>query len=94
MKNTLMISFAAALGLSGAALAQNDITLADIDANDDGVLNLEEVQAAAPEVTEVEFTAYDTNADGSLDEDEFQAWLDYKAGENSSEDDMDSGSNR
>ncbi len=42
----------------------------DIDANGDGVLTIDEVQAVYPEITADSFTAMDLNADGALDGDE------------------------
>ena len=47
-----------------------------IDANGDGVLTLDEVQAAFPEITAEGFTAMDKNADGMLDADEVAAGQD------------------
>lgn len=58
---------------AGAALAQ-DVAFTDVDADADGLLSLEEVQGAAPEVTEDEFNTYDADVDGFLNEDEFTAW--------------------
>jgi hypothetical protein len=72
MTRTLLItSVAAALGLAGAATAA-DFTEVDADAN--GLVSLQEVQAIAPDVTEDEFSSYDGDADGSLNEDEFATW--------------------
>lgn len=45
----------------------------EIDANGDGVLTIEEVQAVYPDVNTDAFTAMDLNADGALDESEVQA---------------------
>ncbi|SPJ29347.1 hypothetical protein [Falsiruegeria mediterranea] len=44
-----------------------------VDANADGVLTLEEVQAAFPELDADSFVAMDQNADGVLDVDEVSA---------------------
>lgn len=43
------------------------------DANGDGVLTLEEVQAVFPEVGADNFAAMDANSDGMLDQDEIAA---------------------
>jgi len=45
----------------------------DIDANADGVLTIDEVQSAFPEITPETFSAMDVNADGALDSDEVVA---------------------
>jgi hypothetical protein len=55
----------AALILSLPALA-----VAETDANADGVLTLEEVLVAHPELTEESFASMDANGDGVLDADE------------------------
>ncbi|WP_170759874.1 hypothetical protein [Ruegeria lacuscaerulensis] len=52
-----------ALGLPALAVAQSTA-----DANGDGVLTIEEVQAVLPEVDADGFSAMDTNGDGALDE--------------------------
>ncbi|MGR3615760.1 MAG: hypothetical protein ACU0BB_06935 [Paracoccaceae bacterium] len=39
----------------------------DLDANQDGVYNIAEMQAAYPELTAEAFSAMDTNSDGLLD---------------------------
>ena len=57
-----------AVVLSGAAWAATDA-----DANGDGVLTIEEVQAAMPDVSTETFNAIDTNADGTLDAAEVEA---------------------
>lgn len=44
-----------------------------IDANGDGMLTLDEVQAVLPDTTAESFTAMDANADGALDQDEVTA---------------------
>ncbi|WP_170325035.1 hypothetical protein [Ruegeria arenilitoris] len=52
-----------ALGLPTLAVAQ-----ASADANGDGVLTIEEVQAVLPDVDADGFAAMDANGDGALDE--------------------------
>ncbi|NVO55366.1 hypothetical protein HW561_06135 [Rhodobacteraceae bacterium B1Z28] len=63
-QNLAVIS-AIALGLPALALAQSSA-----DANGDGVLTIEEVQAVVPEVDTDTFSAMDANGDGALDADE------------------------
>lgn len=70
MKTTLM-SAVAVVALSAAAWAQSDL-----DTNGDGMLTLDEVQAAYPDVTAEDFSAMDTNADGALSDDEVKAAID------------------
>ncbi|MEM6887642.1 MAG: hypothetical protein AAF636_05820 [Pseudomonadota bacterium] len=61
-------SVVAATFAAGAAIAATAA-----DTNGDGVLTIDEVQAAMPEVTQEAFNAMDLNADGALDEAEVQA---------------------
>lgn len=61
-----------ALGLAGAALAMSD-NAAAVDANGDGVLTIDELQAVFPEVTTDSFSVMDLNADGALDDAEITA---------------------
>lgn len=56
--------------LSLPALAWAD---SKADANGDGVLTIDEVQAAFPEVNAEVFSSMDANADGMLDQDEVAA---------------------
>ena len=46
---------------------------AETDANGDGLITIEEVQAVYPDVTAEQFSEMDVNADGALDADEMQA---------------------
>ncbi|MEP2533218.1 hypothetical protein [Shimia sp.] len=46
---------------------------ATLDANGDGVLTIEEVNAAFPEINAEAFSAMDVNADGVLDAEEVSA---------------------
>ncbi len=48
-------------------------TLADMDANGDGMLTVDEVQAVYPEMSADQFSQIDTNADGAIDEAEMGA---------------------
>lgn len=61
----LIVATAFALGLPGLAAAQSEA-----DANGDGVLTIEEVQAVVPEVDTDTFSVMDANGDGALDQDE------------------------
>lgn len=67
MKKILMTAIAG-LTLTAPAFAQ-----ANLDADGDGVVTLEEVQAVNPDITAEDFAAMDTNGDGSLDADEVAA---------------------
>ncbi|WP_083445164.1 hypothetical protein [Ruegeria sp. 6PALISEP08] len=55
----------AAMTLPGMVLAQSTA-----DANGDGVLTIEEVQAVVPSVDADTFSTMDANGDGALDADE------------------------
>jgi hypothetical protein len=61
---TLMIGFGFVLPAFAAT---------QVDANGDGMLTVEEVQAVYPEITAEAFSAMDVNADGGLDADEVAA---------------------
>ncbi|MEY8831264.1 hypothetical protein AB9K34_23065 [Sedimentitalea sp. XS_ASV28] len=54
---------ALAIGLPAMAFAATEI-----DANGDGVLTLDEVQAVYPEISVESFSAMDLNSDGALDD--------------------------
>lgn len=68
MKPNFLSLLMAVLLAPAAALAAGDV-----DANDDGILTLEEVQAAYPEISTGAFGAMDANADGALDQEEVAA---------------------
>lgn len=70
MKYTTIL--AATLTLAGASLAQA-AALEEMDANGDGMVTLDEVQAMYPEIAAETFTAADANADGTLDAEELAA---------------------
>ncbi|QUJ77825.1 hypothetical protein KDD17_07785 [Sulfitobacter albidus] len=67
---TFTLFAATALCLPAYAMGQSAVA---IDANEDGVLSLEEVQAVYPDVTEDQFTTADLNGDGALEDAEVQA---------------------
>lgn len=70
--NKLIPTLAALVTASFPALAMG-AGATDADANGDGLLTVEEVQAVYPEVTAETFSAMDANADGALDENEIEA---------------------
>ena len=57
---------------STAALAEAP-AFTDADTNADGVLSMEEVKAALPEMEQSVILAADTNNDGGISEDEYTA---------------------
>lgn len=68
---TFLISGVSALALAGMALA---VPFEEADTDGDGRISFEELQAIDPATSEAEFTLYDVNLDGYLDEDEYAAW--------------------
>lgn len=70
MKKTLM-TLTALMSLSLPLAAMEAV-----DADGDGLVTLEEMQAVHTDITEEQFTALDVNADGSLDADEYAAGVD------------------
>ncbi|WP_232830391.1 hypothetical protein [Oceanicella sp. SM1341] len=64
-------STAAALALGVTAAGAADQSFGDVDANSDGALSMEEVQAVYPTVDEIQFNTFDANGDKVIDEDEF-----------------------
>ena len=71
-RSTRMVALGATLLLSSAALAATG-DFGKIDANGDGKLTLEEGMKLHPDWTASAFKALDTNADGSLNEQEYEA---------------------
>lgn len=67
-----LTGLAAVAALITPALAMST-SAQEIDANGDGLLTIEEVQAVNPDVTAESFSAMDMNADGALDADEVKA---------------------
>ncbi|MGJ8545219.1 MAG: hypothetical protein ACSHWZ_07220 [Sulfitobacter sp.] len=71
MTNSLKLTAVlTALCLPAYAMGQSAV---EVDANGDGMLSVDEVQAVYPEITAEQFTAMDLNADGGLDDAEIQA---------------------
>lgn len=68
---TFLISTVSALAFAGAAMAQD---FSEADADESGGISLEELQDIDPNVTEAEFTLYDTDLSGELDEDQYEEW--------------------
>ncbi|WP_439637637.1 hypothetical protein [Oceanicaulis sp.] len=73
MKRQVLITTIAAAAFAGTAFAEAPM-FDTVDVDGDGLVTLSEAQAVAPELTEGEFAAFDVNADGGLDEGEFDAW--------------------
>ncbi|MEM9550076.1 MAG: hypothetical protein AAGA05_02805 [Pseudomonadota bacterium] len=67
---SIFLTLASAAFLTGPIMA---FAQTELDTNGDGVLTLDEVQAAFPEITVENFAAMDVNADGALDGDEIVA---------------------
>lgn len=63
---TSFTKYAAPLAL--AALATGAAAMDDLDANGDGMITMEEAQAANPEMTPDQFSEMDANGDGAIDE--------------------------
>ena len=68
MTRTTVTSIILALGMAGAVSAATAA-----DSNGDGLLTIDEVQAAMPDITADAFNAMDLNADGALDASEVEA---------------------
>lgn len=64
---TMTLIAGVAIAIPAFAMAQS---MADVDANGDGVLTIDEVQVIFPDVSTDGFSAMDLNADGALDGDE------------------------
>lgn len=69
MKRTAIVASILALSAGGAFAA----TLADLDTDKNGTLSMAELKAKVPALTEDQFKAMDTNADGAIDGTEFDA---------------------
>ena len=80
-KTTIIGAFMASLSVSGLALAATG-DFSKIDANADGKLTLEEGMKMHPEWTAEAFKALDTNADGSLNELEYETAVTAAPGQN------------
>lgn len=76
MKAKLLAASILAAGLAGAAGAQD---FAVVDANGDGFVTLDEVNAVDSAVTADGFAAFDTDGDARLSEDEFTVWAETDA---------------
>lgn len=67
---TLALIATATLCMPAFAMGQS---ATQVDANEDGVLSLAEVQAVFPDMTEDQFMAIDLNGDGMLEDAEVKA---------------------
>lgn len=79
---TFLATTLAAIGLSGAALAQTmpEVkTFAELDADASGSLSFEEAAVAWPDLTPEIYATIDTDVDGMISEDEFTLYLETKA---------------
>ena len=70
---TTSLTRIAALSLMITPMLGLGANAAETDANGDGLITIEEVQAVYPDVTAEQFSEMDVNADGALDADEMQA---------------------
>lgn len=68
-----LIALTTLIALSTPALAQDE-TFAALDADSDGVISMEELMVAMPDLTEADYTAADSDGDGGLSEEEFLAY--------------------
>ena len=65
---TKFIALTLALGaLANSAIAMSD-GVVEINANGDGLMTMDEVQAVYPEITAETFSQIDANGDGALDD--------------------------
>jgi hypothetical protein len=78
MNKTIATAFAAAIGLSGAAFADDRMGSFDtLDSNRDGAITRDEIPANHKLATE--FSNIDSNGDGRISEAEFDAWKSNRA---------------
>jgi hypothetical protein len=80
-----LISTVSAVAFAGAAMAT---PFEDVDIDGDGEVSLEELQAVDPNVTEAEFTLYDTDLSGGLDQEQYDSWRVATQGEGEALDPM------
>lgn len=66
----ILTTTAAVLALAAPTWAAD---VSELDTDGDGVVTLEELQAAYPEIAAEDFAVMDTNADGVLDDEELSA---------------------
>lgn len=64
----IVIQAATILALTATAISAQS----EVDTDGDGLLSYNELLAAHPDMTEENFVAIDTNADGAVDADELQ----------------------
>ena len=68
MTKFIVILFGLGL-LANSAIAMDEKAI-EVDANGDGLMTVDEVQAVYPDITPALFSEVDTNNDGVLDDDE------------------------
>lgn len=73
--NKIALTALFALGLSGAAMAQAATDFASVDTDLNGSVSLTEAQVAWPDLTEEAFTAADTDGNGELSAEEYEAFV-------------------
>jgi hypothetical protein len=69
----IIVSSLIVLGLSSAAFAQAATDFASVDTDASGGISLAEAQVAWPDLTQEAFTAGDTDANGELSAEEYDA---------------------
>lgn len=70
---TKFTTFAAAVAVAACPMVASANTAAELDANQDGYLTLDELQVAYPDMTADQFTLLDLDANGALDAEEIAA---------------------
>ncbi len=76
MKRIALLAVAGFVAAGSAfAMAHADV-LADLDTDGDGAVSQEELTVLLPDLTDEDFAAIDTSADGSVDLDELGAAID------------------
>ncbi|KEJ97880.1 EF-hand domain-containing protein [Sulfitobacter pseudonitzschiae] len=70
---TKFTTFAAAVAVAACPMIASANTAAELDANQDGYLTLDELQVAYPDMDGDQFTLLDLDANGALDAEEIAA---------------------
>lgn len=74
-----MSSVLAAIALMSVASGAVELSFAELDRDNNGVLSFSELRAGAPGLRRETFDDYDFNDDGGLDVNEFKSWRDDHA---------------
>jgi hypothetical protein len=77
LKTTLIASAAAAFAVTGLAMADDDVTFAQLDGNRDGMVTRAEIPADHKMAGK--FAEIDTDGNGSISQAEFDTWKAMKA---------------